>query len=38
MFYDPVFHISHSVTVHKPCTIRELVIVFYFMNNYLIHL
>ena len=39
MFYKPVFpHISHSVTLHKPCTIRELVIVFYFMNNYLIHL
>ncbi len=39
MFYKPVFpHISHSVTLHKPCTIRELVIVFYFMNNYFIHL
>ena len=39
MFYKPVFpHISHSVAVHKPCTIRELVIVFYFMYHYLVHL
>ena len=30
--------VCHSVTVHKPCAIRELVIVFYLMNNYLTHL